>query len=118
MVAQHAVQPPGAWQRRLCPVTPAFSPGHGVCAGVGGEEVATVISRGNAAAAAITGAGGAAGGGGSCADPADLAEVEAFEQLKVILDLLAASSRWVGGGWGWQGRAGFRQAGRQAGRGW
>ncbi|GAB4816873.1 hypothetical protein N2152v2_003919 [Parachlorella kessleri] len=63
----------------------------GAAAAQGGEDAATVISRGNAAAAAITGGGG--GGGGSAADPADLAEVEAFEQLKVILDLLAASSR-------------------------
>ncbi len=50
-----------------------------------------MVSRGNAAAAAIT----AGGGGGQ--DPADLAEVEAFEQLKAIVDLLAAGSRWAQG---------------------
>lgn len=46
-----------------------------------------MISRGNAAAVAL--------GTGGGAEPAALAELEAFEQLKAIVDMLAASSRWV-----------------------
>ncbi|KAL4437959.1 hypothetical protein ABPG77_004180 [Micractinium sp. CCAP 211/92] len=48
-----------------------------------GDEVAAVISRGNAAVAAM----------GSMQDPEDLREVEAFDLLKSIRDMLAASAR-------------------------